>query len=129
VRLATSPCATGAQGAKGDTGTQGPKGDAGVPGVKGEQGQPGLASVQLVDFTSANNSNASKFLTPTCPSGKGAISVSAAVSQGVGAVGYVALTQEFITGNDAAVVGAAEVAGGTASNWMLLATLVCANVQ
>jgi Flp pilus assembly protein CpaB len=120
---------TGATGAKGDVGAQGPKGDAGIPGANGAQGQPGLANVRLVDFTSANNSNASKFLSPTCPNGQRAISVSASVSQSVGAVGYVALTQEFITGNDAAVVEADEVGGGTVSNWTLLATLVCANVQ
>jgi hypothetical protein len=51
------------------------------------------------------------------------------VGQSVGAVGYVALTQEFVTGNNAAVVEADEVGGGTAWNWTLSATLVCADVQ
>jgi hypothetical protein len=124
--------ATGAQGERGATGAQGAQGAQGiqgVPGTPGAPGPPGLTNLEFVALDSASDSVTPKILNPICPPPKRAISVSASVLSSAGAVGFVALKQAFILGQDGAVVEADEVGGGTASNWSLHAKLLCANVQ
>jgi Collagen triple helix repeat (20 copies) len=119
----------GVPGERGPTGAQGAQGAQGIQGVQGIQGAPGLANLELADLDSASNSITPKTLFPTCPGTKRVISVSANVSTTAGAVGFVALTKAYILGNNAAVVQADEVAGGTGSDWSLLTRVLCANVQ
>jgi len=59
------------QGPKGDQGPQGPQGPKGDQGIQGIQGVPGLSGLEMVlGAQSANNTNAQKTATATCPAGK-----------------------------------------------------------
>jgi hypothetical protein len=119
----------GARGLRGLQGAQGQRGPTGARGAQGIQGIPGLSSFELVEKDSANDSATPKILNLVCPGTKRAISVGADIGMGLGSVGFVAVTEAFITGNNAAVVRADEVGGGTASNWSLNANVACAAVQ
>ena len=121
--------ARGPQGLPGAQGQRGPSGPRGVQGLQGLQGSPGLANVELVPVQSANDSTSPKYLNPTCPGNKRAISVGGHASTLGGDEKYVALIWNEITGTNASAVGATEVGGGTPDNWTLSAVLVCANVQ
>jgi hypothetical protein len=117
------------KGPKGDPGPAGPKGAQGAQGAQGVAGSPGLASVELVTVQSANDSSSPKFLVPTCPGNKRAISVGAHVSGILGDDKYLALSWSEITGYNTGTAGANEVGTGTPDNWSLTATLFCADVQ
>jgi hypothetical protein len=116
-------------GPKGDKGDPGAQGAQGVPGAQGNQGDPGLAGLESVEVQSASDSVSPKYLYPTCPAGKRAISVSPYIGTTVGATGYVTLNEAYLIGASAAAVGADEIGAGTASVWSLHATLLCAKVQ
>jgi len=118
--------ATGAQGAQGAQGIQGVQGNPGTPGAPGP---PGLANLELEIVQSANNSVTPKTLAATCPGNKRVISAFGRASTLVGEEGLVALTGVAPVGNNEGDVQAAEVGGGTASNWTLFAYVLCADVQ
>jgi Collagen triple helix repeat (20 copies) len=127
--LLGAPGPQGIQGAQGQRGPTGAQGAQGLHGIAGAPGSPGLANLEVVQMQSANDSRSPKYLNPACPGTKRAISVGGTVSALAGDEGYVALSSSEITSNNNAQVWASEVGGGTASNWSLNATLVCADVQ
>ncbi len=125
----TGQLPAGPQGPKGDKGDPGARGAQGVPGAQGIPGDPGLAGLESVEVQSASNSVSPKYLYPTCPAGKQAISVSPWIGTTAGATGLVTLNEAYLIGASAAAVGADEIGAGTASVWSLQATLLCAKVQ
>jgi Collagen triple helix repeat (20 copies) len=127
--LRGAPGPQGLQGAQGERGPTGPQGLQGVQGIAGAPGPPGLANVELVPVQSANDSSSPKYLTPTCPGNKRAISVGGHANTLGGDEKYVAVIWNEITGYNVGTVGATEVGGGTPDNWTLSAVLVCADVQ
>jgi Collagen triple helix repeat (20 copies) len=119
--------APGPRGIQGVQGQRGPTGAQGAQGIAGTPGSPGLANLEKVEVQSANNSTTPEILYPSCPGDKRAISAGGYLYPDV--PGSVALTDVFVLSNNSAQVRADEIGGGTASNWVLDASVVCADVQ
>jgi hypothetical protein len=98
---------------------------AGAKGDKGDPGAPGLSELQVVNLTSASNSNETKSVTVGCPAGKTLIGGGGAVSFTPGT--DVALLQSRPGNNEWVAVGGEIVA--TASNWVVQAWAICAKTS
>jgi hypothetical protein len=97
-------------------GPQGPAGPAGAPGVSG---------YQQVKVQSPNDSNPTKKLTVSCPSGKKALGVGLQIS-GDGKR-YVASNGAY-PASDSSWSGEAEELVGTPENWFIQVYVICATV-
>jgi hypothetical protein len=124
----------GATGQQGPAGQPGPKGDPGAPGAPGNPGAPGLSGLERVTDHTVSDSNSPKILNVPCPAGKQVVGTGFDIS---GAVAGVGLNQSKEATVDrvgiAANLGSAtfngyEQKGGSAENWALYGTILCATV-
>jgi hypothetical protein len=124
----------GLKGRKGAPGPQGPQGDKGDPGAPGAPGAPGLSGLERIVGNTANDSDSGKSLVVACPAGKMVVGTGFDI---VGAVAGVSPNQTKEATVDriavAADLGSAtfnayEQKGGSALNWSLYGTVLCATV-
>ena len=126
---------TGPAGQPGQPGAKGDKGDKGDPGDPGAPGAPGLSGLERVVDNTASDSNSPKSLTVTCPAGKKVVGTGFDISGAI-AGGGVNQSKEATVDRVAvaADLGSAsfngyEQKGGSALNWALYGTILCANVS
>jgi hypothetical protein len=124
----------GLKGQKGDDGQPGVKGDKGDPGAPGAPGAPGLSGLERVVDNTATDSISPKTITLTCPAGKKVVGTGFDIS---GAVAGAGINQSKEATVDRAGVAADlesasfngyEQKGGSALNWALHGTILCATV-
>lgn len=122
----------GLKGQKGPAGDQGP---AGQPGPKGDPGAPGLSGLEKVTgSTGAGDSVSPKSLTITCPAGKQVVGTAFDILGGTSGAApnqykEVSMDQLVVAADLTSVsFGAYEQKGGSADNWSLYGTVLCATV-
>jgi hypothetical protein len=103
----------------------GPAGATGPAGPAGPQGPPGASGLQTVFTTSAVNSDTTRTLTASCPSGKVAIGGGVAVTPS--SASEVAITASYLANATTWTASAQEVNAQTAS-WGLNVVVICATI-
>jgi collagen triple helix repeat protein len=116
----------GPAGQKGDTGPQGIQGERGERGPLGPPGPAGISGLTISYALSDPDSTDAKWITASCPDGKGAVGGGARTDVSTEAAGRVFLTVSQ-PGATAWFAEATEIAGGTAGIWQLYAYVICAN--
>lgn len=118
--------ASGLQGPAGAPGTNGATGPAGPAGPAGPQGAPGVSQREVIQLSSAFDSQQEKFVNLTCPAGKQMVTGGGNVFGSSGAFVPVGLTYSgSVNSADTGwTVGAAEMVP-TVTNWLINAFIVC----
>lgn len=125
----------GLKGQKGAIGQQGPAGEPGPKGDPGAPGAPGLSGLERVSDDTAFNSDSPKNVTIACPAGKKVIGTGFDINGG--ATGNApnqykeATTDQVLIAADLGSVSftAYEQAGGSATDWLVRGTILCASVS
>jgi hypothetical protein len=125
----------GLKGQKGPAGNQGPAGQPGLKGDTGAPGAPGLSGLEKVtSSTGAGDSVSPKSLTVACPAGKQVVGTAFDILGGTTGVApnqykEVSMDQLVVQPDLSSVsFGAYEQKGGSADNWALYGTVLCATV-
>jgi len=122
----------GPAGQQGPAGQTGPKGDPGAPGALGAPGLSGLEKV--TDSTGVADSTSPKSITINCPAGKKvlgtAFDILGATTGAEPNLYKEASIDQIVVAADLGSVsfGAYEQKGGSADNWSLYGTVLCATV-
>ena len=125
----------GLRGQKGDDGQPGAKGDKGDPGAPGAPGAPGLSGLERVSANTANDSNSPKSITVSCPAGKQVVGTGFDISGAIAGAGVNQSKEATVdrvgiaTDLGSVTFNGYEQKGGSALNWALHGTILCANVS
>lgn len=110
---------SGTPGAKGDKGDRGDKGDAGA------KGDPGITGYQIINVSSAADSNSSKNAQAFCPAGMKVIGGGAVVFPSSAPV---AITTSVVNGIGSDWFASAQETTAFGGAWAVHARAICANV-
>ena len=125
----------GPAGQPGQPGAKGDKGDKGDPGEPGAPGAPGVSGLEQVTLITPSNSNSGKTITVPCPAGKKVLGTAFDIAGGTTGADpnlYKEVTIDEVDlapDSSSAAFYAYEQKGGSAENWHLSGTVICAAVS